>query len=269
MSEYNNAIDKMVWSFSRVHSFENCRYEWYLNYLLKDEKGKRIFENEQNFYASYGGFIHSILEKILNDEFTIEQGYVYYKDNFDTNVLFDVSESTREKYFYLGLDYFSILDFDWLKDYEILGVEKKCSFKIGKFKFIGYIDLLIRHKETKGIIIIDHKSSEYPLTKKGSVKKKKIKDYDSYKKQLYLYAEQVFNEYGTYPKKIEWNYFKEQQWLSLPFVKEEFEDAKTWAIDTIEEIYKEENFLPNLDYFYCHNLCGFRNSCDYKMMGGV
>ena len=269
MGEYSSEINKMTWSFSRVNSFTNCRYEWYLNYLLKDENGKRLYENEQNFYATYGKFIHNILEKILKKEITVENGYDYYNDNFDNEVLFDVKESTREKYFYLGLDYFSILDFDWLSDYEILGVEKKCEFKIEGFKFIGYIDLLIRHKETGDIIIIDHKSSEYPLTKKGKVKKKKIKDYENYKRQLYLYSQQIFNEYGVYPKKISWNYFKEQKWLSLDFIKEEFEDSKKWVIDVIKDIYEEEDFIPNLDFFYCHNLCGFRNSCDYKLMGGA
>ena len=30
---------------------------------------------------------------------------------------------------------------------------------------------------------------------------------------------------------------------------------------TIED---EENFEPNISYFYCKNLCDFRNSCEYQ-----
>lgn len=268
MGEYSKEIDKMIFSFSRLHSFEHCRYEWYLNYLLKDENGKRIYKNEQNFYAEFGKFCHEILEKILRKELEIKDSSQYYIDNFEEKVVCYVAENTRDKYYYLGLDYFDTIDGKWLEEYEILGIEKKCTFAIDGVKFTGYIDMLIRHKETKKIILIDHKSSEYPLGKRGKVKKKKIPDYESYKKQLYLYCEQIFNEYGVYPDEIAWNYFREQQWLHLPFVKEEYEDAKKWAIDVIKEIHKEENFLPNLDYFYCSNLCGFRNSCDYKLMGG-
>lgn len=252
----------MRWSFSRCHGFEGCRYEWYLCYLQKDE-------SEQNFYAAFGKFCHDVLEKVLKKEMSVEDSLQYYTDNYDENVVgCDVAESTRDKYFYLGMSYFETLNFDWLEDYEILGVEKKCLFEIGGKNFVGYIDLLIRHKETKEIVVIDHKSSEYPIGKKGNVFKKKIKDYDSYKKQLYLYSQAVIDEYGVAPTEIQWNYFKEQKWLKLPFIKEEYEEAKKWATELISEIYNEDNFLPNLDYFYCNNLCGFRNNCDYKLMGG-
>jgi hypothetical protein len=252
----------MRWSFSRCHSFEGCRYEWYLTYLQKDE-------SEQNFYAAFGHFCHEILEKVLNNELTEEDSLKYYIDNYDDNVLgYDVAENTRDKYFYLGMSYFETLDFKWLADYEILGVEKKCLFEIDGRKFVGYIDLLIRHKETGDIIVIDHKSGEYPIGKKGNVLKKKINDYESYKRQLYLYCQTVIEEYGVEPKGLQWNYFRDKQWLKLPFIREEYEAARKWAIQLIDEVYKEDNFLPKLDYFYCNNLCGFRNSCDYKLMGG-
>lgn len=226
-------------------------------------------DSEQNFYAAFGKFCHDVLEKVLKNEISTEESLQYYLDNYDENVIaYDVAESTRDKYFYLGMSYFETLDFEWLKDYEILGIEKKCLFEIDGKSFIGYIDLLVRHKETGEIIVIDHKSSEYPIGKKGGILKKKIKDYDNYKKQLYLYGKAIINEYGVMPSGIWWNYFKEKQWLKLPFIKEEYETSIIWAKDLISEIYEEENFLPNLEYFYCNNLCGFRNSCDYKTMGG-
>ena len=257
----------MTWSFSRCHSFEGCKYEWYMQYLLKDENGNRLYDNEQNFYAAFGHFCHEILEKILNKEITTEEALEYYERNFDENVDIYVAEKIRDKYFYCGYEYFLALNFDWLKDYEILGVEKECKFEIKGIAFIGYIDLLIKHKETGNIIVIDHKSSEYPIGKKGGVLKRKQSDYESYKKQLYLYSQQVKNEYGVYPSEIWWNYFRDKKWLKLPFIKEEYETSKKWAVSVISEIHKEENFVPKMDYFYCNNLCGFRNSCDYKMMG--
>ena len=37
MCEYKNDIDKMQWSYSRLTSFENCKYEFYLNYIVNDD----------------------------------------------------------------------------------------------------------------------------------------------------------------------------------------------------------------------------------------
>lgn len=259
----------MVFSFSRCHSFENCKYEWYLNYLLFDEEGRRIYENEQNFYAAFGKYCHEILEKILKGELIESEAFEYYKEYFDENMLgFSVSDSILDKYYFYGYNYFENLSFEWLKDYEILGIEKKCKFEINGIKFTGFIDLLIRSKKNGDIIVIDHKSSEYPLGKRGGVLKRKQGDYDSYKRQLYLYCQQVYDEYGVYPKYIVWNYFRDSKWLKLPFVYEEYKDTVDWVSDVVNEIHKEEKFEPHLDFFYCNNLCGFRNSCDYKLMGG-
>lgn len=267
MSNYSSEINNMIFSFSRCHSFENCKYEWYLKYLLKDEEGNSIYENEQNFYAKFGEFSHEILEKILKNEMNEKEGFEYYKKNFKKNTSgFDITDPTIDKYYSFGFDYFENLSFDWLKNYKILGIEKECRFEVNGIKFIGYIDLLIENKFNKEIIVIDHKSSEYPLGKKGGILKRKQSDYDAYKKQLYLYSQQVYNDYGIYPKKFAWNYFRNSKWLILPFKYEEYEDTKQWVLRLIKEIHNEENFPPHIDFFYCKNLCGFRNSCDYKMM---
>ena len=84
---------------------------------------------------------------------------------------------------------------------------------------------------------------------------------------MYLYSTQVYNEYGVYPKKIVWNYFRDSKWLELPFDYGEYKSTEKWVSEIVSEIHNEENFCPHMDYFYCENLCGFRNSCDYKMMG--
>ena len=259
----------MTWSFSRVHCVENCNYEFYLNYLLFDKDGNRIYDNEQNFYAAFGKFCHDLLEAILKRKLSIDEAYIKYQEEYDKRMdKFNIREATNEKYFYLGLDYFGDLDFNWLDKYEVLGIEKKVHFKVGKYSFVGYIDLLLKDKETGEIIVIDHKSSEFPLGKKGKVLKRKQEAYLSYKRQLYLYSKAIIEEYVVPPSKIKWNYFREKQWLELPFIQEEYEEALDWAEKTIEKIINEEEFPARVDYFYCHNLCGFRNSCEYKSMGG-
>jgi CRISPR/Cas system-associated exonuclease Cas4 (RecB family) len=267
LGSYTKDIEAMTFSFSRCHGFENCKYEWYLNYLLRDENGNRIYENEQNFYAAFGKLCHEIIEKVLKKELDKEGSVEYFSDNYESNAgyLCD-SDTIKDKYYILGLSYFKQLDFSWLVGYEILGIEKECRFEIDKIKFVGYIDLLIRDKMTDEIIVIDHKSSDYPIGKRGNVLKRLADNYESYKRQLYLYSHQVYNEFGVYPSRLVWNYFKEQKLLELPFKYEEFVETNKWIKQIISEIRNEEDFIPTMNFFYCNNLCGFRNSCDYKLL---
>lgn len=264
MGKYKEEIEKMRWSFSRVHSFEQCKYMWYLQYLLTDGEGKPIYETEQNFYAAFGSLCHKILEKILTGQITVEEGVEEYKERYDDETdIIDRKDNISQKYYRLGLSYFNNEKLEWLKNYEILGVEKKVTFTINSYEFVGYIDLLLMNKSRGELVIVDHKSAEYPIGKKGSVLKRKEKDHLAYKRQLYLYAKPVFEKYGVYPAYIKWNYFKEQKWLELQFSRTEYEEALAWAENEIKKIEKEEDFNEHKDYFFCHNLCCFRTSCDY------
>ena len=257
----------MTWSFSRCSTFETCAYEFYLNYLLTDNQGLPLYYNEQNFYASFGKFCHEILEKVYKNELLEKEATEYYVVNFEKNVILADNDSLRQKYYVLGLRYFDTLNKELFREYEIIGVEKKCTFEIKGKPFVGYIDLLLKKRENGNIVIVDHKSAEYPIGKKGKVKKNKKKFYDDYKTQLYLYSQAIKNEFGVFPKELWWNYFKENKWLKLPFKEKEFENSVKWADMTISSIYKEKEFLPSFDYFYCNQLCGFRHSCEYMLMG--
>ena len=260
MSEYNFLIDNMTWSFSRLNSFCICKYEWFLQYI-EDAKGTN------NFYAEYGKFCHKILEKYARKELGLFELGDYFLEHYDEEVKETVYHKTadiRENYKQKAIEYFENSDLDWDR-YEILGIEKKCDFEINGKKFTGYIDLLLRDKVTEEIIILDHKSSEYPIGKRGKVLKSEEGKFLSYKRQLYLYAIQVYNEYGVYPSKIGWNYFKNRKFLYLDFDKNEYLEAQQWAIDTLKEIENTEEFPPTVDFYYCHNLCKYRNSyCEYK-----
>lgn len=260
MSDYSFLIDNMEWSFSRVNSFCQCKYEWFLQYI-------EMADGEDNFYAEFGKLCHKILEKYAKGELTIFELAEYFDENYDKEVpsaIYHKSTNIREKYREKAIDYFENIDLDLTK-YEILGIEKKCNFKVGDKNFVGYIDLLLRDKTTGGIIVLDHKSSEFPIGKKGKVLKSEEKKFQSYKRQLYLYSIQVHNEYGVYPEKIGWNYFKNREWLFLDFNKDDYEEAQNWALSTIVEINNTDDFNPNVDFYYCHNLCRYRNFfCEYK-----
>lgn len=206
-----------------------------------------------------------------NGELQLEELPEYFAEYFEDEVTEDILFQTctaKDKLYDLGLSYFQTAVKDLpIKNYEILGVEYECNFKIEDHDFIGYIDLLLRDKNGD-IVILDHKSAEYPYGKNGKPKKSAIEKVESYKKQLYLYSKAVYEQFGKYPVKLAWNYFKSQQYAVVPFDKSEYDKTLKWAQDTIKDIYDEIFFDAKEDFFYCRNLCDYRDICEFANGGG-
>ena len=172
-----------------------------------------------------------------------------------------------EKTFEQGLQYLADVDLDWIpEEFDIVGVEENVKFKIGDHDFVGIVDLLLRNKESGGYVIIDHKSSRYPFGKNGKPLKACEDQIEHYENQLYLYAEAIKQKYGTYPVQLTWNYFKAGKWYSIPFVESDLKKSIEWATSIISQIQKDESFESKEDYFFCNNLCEFRETCEYKLM---
>ena len=190
MYGYLDTIDKMVWSYSRLSAFEHCKYEFYLNYIIPDNE---IYLSESNFYAQLGSFVHEILAMIFSGKLKPSDALNYYRDNFDSKITYKVKQSIMESSYLACAEYLSDENFDWLKDYEILGAEIKVKFRIKNYNFIGFIDLLLRDKRDGRLVIVDNKSSKYPFKADGTVKAKERRSFECYKKQMYLYAYAVSN----------------------------------------------------------------------------
>lgn len=251
------------WSYSRITAFENCKYAFYLNYVINDDEQ---YLSEGNYYAELGSYVHSILQMIFDGKLSVDDALSYYLDNYDNNICYKVSPQTMRKNYEIIADYFAGLTLDWLRNYEVLGVELETKFHIAKYNFIGYIDLLLRDKRDGKIVVVDHKSTEYPFKQDGTVKKKCQHSFESYKRQMYLYCHAVKKIYGEFPKEMVWNHFKDDKFATIQFVQSEYEDVTNWTKNTLNTIEQEKDFEPTMDYFYCHNLCNFRNSCEYQMM---
>ena len=266
MSIYEEQISKMRWSYSRLCTFEQCRYAFYLKYIINDPD---LYLDEGNYYAEVGSFCHSILEKIFNGEISPEEASEYYYQHFDENVLYTVKPSIMEKTYEICANYFADFSLDWLKGYKVIGAEKKVETTINGHNFLGFIDLLIEDEKTGDLIIVDHKSAAYPFKKDGkSVLKKSEKTFSSYKKQMYLYAYAVYKEYGKYPTEIWWNHFKDNKIAKIKFDMNDYEEAIAWLETTIDEIKNEEEFSESAEFFYCSNICEYRNCCEYREFGG-
>lgn len=258
--ELDFLLGTMQWSFSRLNSYYNCPYEWKLHYL-------ECNKSENGFFGEYGSLIHKILEKYEKGELSLFELNEYYEEHFDEDIPHDAPPNKfvniRQSYYDKGIGYLDNINLD-LEKYEVLGVEKKVEFKINDKDFIGYIDLLVKDKETGEIIIIDHKSASIKILKNGKISKSDQQHFLDFKRQLYLYSIPVIKEYGSVSK-LKWNMFKDQKWIEVPWIQEEYDEAIQWAKDTLELIENEKEWRPNPDYYYCHYLCGQRNhACEYK-----
>ena len=251
----------MTWSFSRLNSFYNCPYEWKLRYIDCNK-------SENGFFGEYGSLIHKILEKYEKGELSLFELNDYYEEHFSENVPHDAPPNKyvdiKQSYYEKGLDYFNNIDLD-LDKYEVLGVEKEVRFQIAGKDFVGYIDLLLKEKETGKIIILDHKSASIKILKNGKVSKSDQEHVREFIRQLCLYAIPIIQEYG-HVDELWWNLFKDKNWLKIPFNKEDYDEAIKWAEDTLILIEKEKDWLPNnSSSYYCNYLCGQRNhACEYK-----
>lgn len=263
MNDYEYKINQMVWSYSRLSTFEQCRYSFYLKYIVENDDE---YLAEGNYWAEVGSFMHEILERVFKGEMCIDDAAEYFVNHYDDYVLYDTKSSIMEKTYDACLSYLEEEDLSWLDEYEVIGVELEVEFKIEGHPFKGFIDLLLKHKETGELVVLDHKSAAYPLSSKtGKLLKANEKSFISYKKQMYLYCNAVNQLYGRFPKWIVWNHFKAQKFVTIPFDQKEYDQAIAWFVDTIQCIREEKDFPETMDYFYCHNLCEFRNSCEYKL----
>lgn len=96
---YRPLIEDIVWSYSNLETFDDCRYRWFLKYISK-------LKSEDKFYASYGLFMHTLLEKFYRGEMS--------KDDMLTTFLTDFSKEVKgtrpkasivQKYIQCGIAY--------------------------------------------------------------------------------------------------------------------------------------------------------------------
>lgn len=263
MNEYNGEdfiIAQMRWSFSRLNSFYNCKYEWHRHYIDCEP-------SKDSFFGVYGSFCHKILEMYAKRELSLFDLSQYYEEHFAEEVPYDAPPNKhvdiKADYYQKGLDYFDNIDLP-IDRYEVVGVEKQIEFELGGYPFVGFIDLLLRDKNDGKLIIVDHKSGSIKLLKSGEVSKSDREHFLEFKRQLYLYSIPIIEEFGEGSvKQLRWNLFKQRDWISIPFDNKGFEEAKDWALTTIKLIENEREWEPKVDYFFCNFLCGI-NDCPYK-----
>ena len=246
-------LEDMVWSYSRISTFDDCPYRFFLKYIYECDEGDR-------FYASFGSLVHSIIERWYRGELDKDGMLDAFLREFPTEVKgIRPQESTVAKYISGAISYFKT--FSPFR-FKMIDVEKEVHFLIGNLKFTGFIDFL--GEEDGEPVIVDNKSRG--LSPRSGRKKPTQKDMelDKMLRQLYIYAEAVRQEYGKFPKLLCFNCYRTGTFIEEPFNEDAYNETIDWVNRKVSEIKKSLDFLPRRDFYACKYICGVSESCEYN-----
>ena len=214
-------------SYSQLSMFNECPQRWKLNYVDK------LSISESNIYLVFGTAMHEVIQTYLD---IMYNNSVKNAEKLDLNkMLFDnmceefkkakeqdgKPPCTKEEISEFFQDGVEILDFIKSKrnqyfqkrDYELIGCEVPIDLKLKKnVGFIGYLDLVILHKPTNTLKIIDIKTSTRGWNKYQKADKNKTQ-------QLLLYKQFYAEQFNHPIDKIEVEYFivKRKLWENTDF----------------------------------------------------
>ena len=260
MSVYKNILDKILLSFSTLHGYEECQYSFYLR-RIEEITGK------SNAYAQSGSFGHDIFCELFQKKMTKQEALDKVINEFEDSITEEMSEDSIQKKMTALYEYIEQLDLDgFFKKYKVLGVEKKFLWEIFDHKMIGFADLILKRKSDGKIILVDHKSAGHFMKKDGVTPlKNQEENFETYKKQMYLYADAMKKTMGCFPDIIVWNHFLDGgKKTVIQFDMDDYEKSLQWTKNIIEKIYEDEEFIAQQKYMLCNVLCDYRDICEYK-----
>lgn len=248
------------YSFSKIESFRHCPMSFYLSYVENPGSDDEL----PGYYSQFGQLMHSLLEEYFKGELPDFLLAGEWKARYDSVVTVPAPAFPAgfgEKNYQAALDY--LANFTGLPDnLEVLSVEKKFVLDIQGYAVSGIADLVLRNKDTGGIVIWDHK------TKSDNSLKKELK---TYRKQLYLYAIWVKEEYGVWPEKLAFNMVKTNHLVEEDFDPDMVQETIDWILAGIKDIELCDTFgdwttcIPDGDEkepYFCKMICSVNPSCE-------
>ena len=290
-------MTQTTYSYSRLSSFCNCKMGYYLNYVLREE-------NYQNIYSAIGTIVHDCLEGLQQGLYTREE----ILEKFDDGLLLaelsglefpadrNGGDTIRDNYvnsIIHALNHFEKYD-------EAFEIEKKIEPVINGVKMVGYIDLILYHKQTEEEIELGLPQEVTILDFKTSTKFA-TKDLLKHGRQLIVYAI-AMEQLGYKVRAVGWNMLKYAVVQGAPLKKggyrvkveqrnkiepgatfeeyvqyydyDEFTviECEEWIKDTANAIealdefdYWQPRTITKNDNFFCSKLCGVSHCCSaYK-----
>lgn len=273
-------MDREKFSFSKITSFNNCQYNYYLTYI-KNIKG------EQNIYGELGTSCHECIEGMIKGEMNIDQAIEKFTDDVDTCELLDMqfpkykgsNEGIKNNYIDSIKHYFN--DFElYCENPDFEAIEEYFEMEVKGTLFRGYIDYY--YIKGDDLYCIDFKTSS----------KFSKKDLEKKKLQLIIYAMYLNKKYPDkkiycmfdmlkYIKgargglkerhKLDFMESGERGLVEVEFNQEnikQLEDFVETNIRLINELKEktEDDWKPidkPKENYFCKNLCGNKKICKY------
>jgi RecB family exonuclease len=169
---------RKIWSYSKLTSFEECAYSYYLQRIKK-------VKSKQNIWGLLGGLVHTQCELLIRQETTKENAIKELLSKLDDAELAGIIFPTKqmeENYKQSLIHYFERFELPDVKSFKI---EQKEFLELDDNNvLIGFIDFIIQHHDDS-IEIIDFKTSS--KFSKEDLKKKA--------RQLVIYSEMLKQRY--------------------------------------------------------------------------
>jgi len=248
----------VLYSHSRLSTFERCTYKYKLKYLDKVKA-----ETTQGVEAFMGSMVHDTLERVYIDKqfekvMTLKeaQGYLkaLWKKNWNDQIIIVRKEYGEENYFKMALKFIKMY-FDRFYPFDdglTIGLEDRVIIKLdkaGRYKLQGYIDRLASFKDGE-YHIVDYKTNRHL----------KIQDQLDQDRQLALYQLAVMKNYRDAKKVVlKWHFLAFDKTLTSTRTKEELEALRKNTIQLIKTIEKCKEFKTNKSKL-C-DWCEFRSMC--------
>jgi hypothetical protein len=198
-----------------------------------------------NSWGLSGSLAHKIIEDVLSGSQKAEDLDKFFYENLPELDFGSLGERYKEKYIYEICDFFR--DFKGIND-EVLALERHFTLDLGDYFLRGYTDLETKSANGK-LKVIDWKTSGESGFKGSKLRLKK--------RQLYVYAEAMFQEYGEYPDEMYFFLIRYNKPIKEVFSKARLDETFEWIDKTVKEIESAEEYPKEPDYFFCENLCGF------------
>lgn len=211
-------------------------------------------KDDGNAFSDYGTFCHSLLEGWAKEEIPDFLLSELYQENYEQAVTHSFPPFPKgmpQKYFDAGLAYFESFQ-GFGDEWEVVSAEERFEIDVGGYPFVGVSDLVLRHKDTGALWVIDHKSKSASSM---------AKELNTYRRQLYTYAAHVKKKYGVYPAKLSFNMFKEGTFIDEEFDMDMFNDTMNWIVETIESILFETDWKVSTSSYFCRFVCPCLDAC--------
>ncbi|MFH0875686.1 MAG: PD-(D/E)XK nuclease family protein [archaeon] len=247
----------MIYSHSRLSSFEQCPLKFKFNYIDQIET-----EIEQSIEAFMGSLVHETLEKLYKDlkyekKNEIRELLDYYNNEwekrYNDKILIVKKEYNAENYKKMGEKYIAAY-YESHKPFDgaqTIGTELRIEIKLdpeGKYVLQGYIDRLACSGDTYEIH--DYKTS-------GTLPQQDYADAD---RQLALYSIAIKEQYRDAKEvKLIWHYLAFDKDIESSRCDNALSKLKEDTVELIKKIESTSVFEPSVSAL-C-DWCEFRSIC--------